>query len=515
MRSCTTSVLSVCRSQYRFHFYRILFVSFLVFAGLLSPACSQEESNSGLQGFADESPSTSEGGLSPDSSPKEVNESRLEQVGSLGGSISGLAWKGRYAYVGMGRHLAIIDLADPAKPEFINRLVSKHRVNAVISSEQLLIVGEEEGGLYVYGLINPASPILLNGSSPLNLGGGVMSLVLQGETLYAAVLGRGLSRINLFNPASPQLDGEFLIDNRDGSEYEGVTDFSVAGHIAYVQDTWDYRFFVVDLSTHPDPTLITEVDEFSYMEDTAVLGNILYVSNGGIVNGYVTGDKFINVVDASQPENLRVIDTLETNGYDLQIHGNLLFVYGTDHPLLQVYDISDPINPIEVEFAPSLIRSWVTDMTFQGTVSLVAGAGAHLYTVDWLDPFHPTVLGTYSEPFFVRKVCPQGTTLLAVSDMFDERWTNPDPGEIPRAWLVDVSSPKEPRVLSSIVTPFPIEAAGWIGEYEFVLSGEDKTWIFGALDPHSPVRIGQFPSGFCGNIVYDSPYLYGNSASKE
>lgn len=515
MRPCTASVPTVCRSLFGFHFYHILFTGLLLLAGFSSPACSQDESTSGQSGFASESTSKSEGGLSTDSSPKETNDSRLELVGSLGGFISGLAWEGKYAYVGIGRHLSIIDLTNPAKPEFINRLVYKHRVNAVISSEQLLIVGDEGGGIYVYGLTDPASPILLNGSSPLNLRGGVMSLDLQGGTLYAAVLGRGLSRINLINPASPQLDGEFLIYNRDGSEYEGVTDFSVAGHIAFVQDTWDYRFFVVDLSTHPDPTLITEVDEFSYMEDTAVLGNILYVSNVGIVNGYVTGDKFIKVVDASQPENLKVINTLETDGYDIQIHENLLFVYGTEHPRIQVFDISDPIKPVELEFDPSLIRSWVTDMTFHGSLSLVAGAGAHLYTIDWVDPLQPTILGTYSEPFFVRQVCPQGTTLLAASDIYDERWVNPDPGEIPRAWLIDVSSPEEPRVLSSIVTPFPVEAAGWIGEYAFVLSGEDKTWIFGTLDPHNPVRIGQFPRGFSGDIVYDSPYLYGNSASKE
>jgi len=72
--------------------------------------------------------------------------SNVELVGQIGGAVLAVAVEGRYAYVGVGPRLVVLDVADPARPVEVGRTdMLPGVVEGVAVSGSYAYVADDEG----------------------------------------------------------------------------------------------------------------------------------------------------------------------------------------------------------------------------------------------------------------------------------------------------------------------------------------------------------------------------------
>jgi hypothetical protein len=80
-------------------------------------------------------------------------------VGQIGGATLAVAVQGRYAYVGVGPRLVVVDVGDPARPVEVGRTgVLPGVVRDVAVSGSYAYVADGDAGLRVIDVSNPSSP---------------------------------------------------------------------------------------------------------------------------------------------------------------------------------------------------------------------------------------------------------------------------------------------------------------------------------------------------------------------
>jgi hypothetical protein len=93
-------------------------------------------------------------GGAPGDQPRNV-----ELVGQIGGACLAVAVQGRYAYIGVGPRLVVLDVSNPAGPLLLGRTaVLPGLVHGVAVAGTLAYVADGEAGLRVVDVSNPASP---------------------------------------------------------------------------------------------------------------------------------------------------------------------------------------------------------------------------------------------------------------------------------------------------------------------------------------------------------------------
>ncbi|WP_448605243.1 LVIVD repeat-containing protein [Thermoflexus hugenholtzii] len=151
--------------------------------------------------------------------------SNVELVGQVGGSIWAVAVQGRYAYVGVGPRLVVMDVGDPSRPVVVGRTgVLPGVVRGVAVSGSYAYVAD--GGLRVIDVSNPAAPREVGFYDTL---GWALGVAVSGSYAYVADGNKGLRVIDVSNPAAPREVGVY--DTPGGAE-----DVAVSGSYAYVAD---------------------------------------------------------------------------------------------------------------------------------------------------------------------------------------------------------------------------------------------------------------------------------------
>ena len=82
-------------------------------------------------------------------------------VGQLGGATYTVALKSKYAYIGVGPRLVMLDVNTPSSPVVVGQIaVFPGVVNqVVVSGDYAYIAAGEEGGLRIMDISNPTSPM--------------------------------------------------------------------------------------------------------------------------------------------------------------------------------------------------------------------------------------------------------------------------------------------------------------------------------------------------------------------
>jgi hypothetical protein len=127
-------------------------------------------------------------------------------------NCSDLADGGRYLYLACSFGLNIADLVDPKKPTALPGLVTPQfggtvlldTPSAVALTGTRLVLAEEDKGIQVLDVANPAAPTALGS---LNLGTWAEELDIIGSRALVAATG-GLEVVDLSNPAMPRFEGE-------------------------------------------------------------------------------------------------------------------------------------------------------------------------------------------------------------------------------------------------------------------------------------------------------------------
>lgn len=209
----------------------------------------------------------------------------IEVISEAGGSATALDVSGDYAYVSMGDNLEIIDITDPANPDFVAR----------------------------FGLGTIAG-----------------DLQVVNNTVYL-ITGDGLYVVDVSNPQAPTQIGTLAVSSPQG--------LHVVGGLAYIS-TWTDGLRVIDISDPNNPAEVGSLAVPDFARDVQVSGNYAYLANG--FDGLV-------IANVSNPASMSIVGTLTSVGYarSIDIKGNLAYV-GTNTDGLKIVDVSNPAAPVEV-----------------------------------------------------------------------------------------------------------------------------------------------------------------------
>jgi len=184
---------------------------------------------------------------------------------------------------------------------------------------------------------------------------------------------------------------------------------------------------------------------------------------------------------------------------DYEISGNLLFI-GANFNGIQVYDISDPINPFWVRNIPLGYQVW--DISISGGY-LYAANYSTISFVD-IDPIdQASVVGSLNTPPAEFAIASNGTTVYSVGA------TYPD-GELN---IIDASDPTTPSEIASLPFPgFPI-AVKYLDGYVYVVAA-DNLHIIDVDPPETPSLVSTVTMTNSAFEVFVEPgYAYVSSYS--
>lgn len=339
-------------------------------------------------------------------------------------------------------------------------LTSCGLVNAELFLPEKLDVGSSEPP----NLPVVPPPALVSKQDSWGYGGTPYDLALSGNILLAGT-SRGLSIMDVSDPYLPT-----EINLLKGSSINRVTKVN---DLLFVSSS-SGALSLYNIATPQSPLFQSSL-MLSFPHRVATQGTVAYVPDNA---------SGIRVVDFSDPANLQLVTTVDTNGnaVSAQIEGSYLYV-ADDFQGLKIFDISTPT-------APTLVGTYLTsddalDVKVKGNYAYIAVSWSSIDIVDISNKANPVLALSYMDFFNyyngVEKVEIQGNYLLAM-DYYN--------GLI----VYDITNPVNPITTGSAI-PF---ATRWWGEpYGFVTNSThmfiaSETYGVGTLDisditaPHIP-----------------------------
>ncbi len=225
--------------------------------------------------------------------------------------------------------------------------------------------------LVVMDATNPEQPVKVGQSEILP--GVVRALALSDSLVFAATGLGGLQVIDLAEPTQPA-----VIASYDTGAY--LEDLAVAGSVVYLANTpkWDGSNWVgaslqvVDVSDPRQLRLLGGYDTPGYEHGVAAAGGLVFVADG---------DGGLRVLEGANPAALREVGAYDTPGYALDVATDGKYAYVADFTEgVRVVDVGDPANPKEVGFVETPGKAG--SVTLSGETVYVADGEGGLRVVE-------------------------------------------------------------------------------------------------------------------------------------
>jgi hypothetical protein len=266
-----------------------------------------------------------------------------------------------------------------------------------------------------------------------------------------------------------------------------VNDVAMLGTKAYVARAGGLS--AIEISNPASPQQVATVGNFSASK-LAVSGNLLVVSAAWSTDSErVDGLRLFDVADPSNPQLLSVVNTGRFTILDLALSGN--YAYAADERGLHVLDISNPVDPKQVEHYWS---GQVQSVASTGDYAYVANGWAGLEVLDISDLSRPRSVGGRASGRFAQAVAVSGHHAYVLSA--DETWWN-DGFQLNVFNLDDPSDPQRVGDLT-VLEPLGIPSLAVSGRYAYVASPWDGRMI-DISDPARPLEVGRC----CASSVSD------------
>ncbi len=223
---------------------------------------------------------------------------------------------GKYAViVKENEKLQIFDMTDVTNPVQVGTMTPDSSVGRVAGSHNVLVDGDYAyvvgnhgvGGLEIFDISNPASPVEVGGFQPFYY----HDIAIRNDTMYAAgIYGDGIDIIDVSNKTSPSLIKRF---NYAGSGAHNM-DLSADGKFIYISDeigtsgNWTRIFDLNDLNN------IQEVSQI--IVDPAAVAHNCYRKDTLLYQAYYTeGVRVWSVADPNNPYEVAYYDTYGPAAY--------------------------------------------------------------------------------------------------------------------------------------------------------------------------------------------------------
>ena len=392
---------------------------------------------------------------------------------------------GELAYVAEASSgLRVIDVSNPASPVELGAINFPDQALAVEVVGGLAYVAGRNSGLRVIDVSSPTAPVEVGA---LGTRGTTWDVELIGGLAYVAD-GSGLRVIDVSNPAEPVEIGSVV---PAGGR---VDDVEVLGGMAYVLKR-PFGLGIIDVSNPAAPIEVGALDTPNVSQDVAVIGEMAYVVDGGVLGPF--GGPFgasLRVIDVSDPAIPVELGALELGGTVERAHswrgvavvGGLAYVasvvLGAQGPTifvesagLRVIDVSNPAAPVEVGRLDTLDDSLA-----------VAVAGGHAYVVDGsglrvIDVSNPTV------PFEVGGVNTSGGA-IDVEVLDGLAYVAKGPSGL---GIIDVSNPAAPIEVGALDT-LDARRVAVVGGVAYIADGRKGLRVIDVSNPAAPIELGAF-----------------------
>jgi len=275
---------------------------------------------------------------------------------------------GDYAFVARDSlGVSVVDIRVPYSPVLVDSLPSQSESRELFAKYPRLYVAEFRGGITVFDISNPASPVKLatyppagnhtndvfaddsriyeaggygadgilvireassgnilgtyTNSQPDEMARGFSCVWVEGNYAYAGTNGGWLHIIDVSNPSAPVRVGRYYNPGITGYDV-WLLDVLVSGTRAYLAD-WGAGFIVLDVSDPQSPRelgVFKNVPDGPDFYDVVVDGNTAYTANGW---------GCLAVIDVSNPVNMSLILSVNPKGSSylgIALYGNYAVV---------------------------------------------------------------------------------------------------------------------------------------------------------------------------------------------
>jgi hypothetical protein len=311
--------------------------------------------------------------------------SKLDLIGSLGGSAFGVTVQDHYAYVGEGRSLVVLDISTPSSPSVIGRVVLPGVVMDIAIFGKYAYVANLEGGLQVVDISNPAAPAI-RGFYPMTSKASAEGISILDGLAYVADDNAGLEVFDLGNPVVRTLLSSISCGGGVAVKVKGST----KGTFAYVSTGGS--LCVVDVSQPASPKLLgqTPVGDGGAWASIDVSGTSVFAT---------TLFGALHLIDVSQPSAPKdsVLQTGDNGGYsEVAVSGN--YLYAQSDIGFTVFNVSGTsLTKVARNASVSSSGRLYTKMGIFGNRAFIADGAAGLQIVDVSNPGNPLSLATFTD----------------------------------------------------------------------------------------------------------------------
>lgn len=408
-----------------------------------------------------------------------------------------------YVAAGVGG-LFIFDVSNPASPVRIGGYDTPGEAVDVVVSGGLAFVADTEAGIQIVDVGSPSSPVRIGG---YETAGAAYGVAVSGSLVLVASDSAGLQIIDAANPVAPVLLGGYNTTGRAS----GVT---LHGSRAYVADGVA-GLQTIDLTNPASPTLVSTFKTGGWAQDVVVVDNYAYVADG------LAGMMMIDITNPAAPAR---VGSHDTAGYafSLNVLEDRVFVADADAGVVVLG--FDPENPTTFQVLGSYATTGAAySAALVGELTYIADRSAGLEIVNLSDPANPVRQGGVATSGYSWTVALTGDIALVADDDNGLRIidvANPaSPGEISShdagdvvygvtvsgnlayvaasaagLKILDISSPAAPVAVGGIATLSPATSVTLTGDLALVSSGTGLE-IINVSTPASPSRIFSFEFG--------------------
>ncbi|MCC6166269.1 MAG: hypothetical protein IT329_03490 [Caldilineaceae bacterium] len=378
-------------------------------------------------------------------------------AGQIGGQMQGIAVQGRYAYMGVGPRLTILDLSAPDRPTLVGQTsILPGLVYAVTVEGNRAYVTTEGGDLRIVDVTDAAQPRDITAEvadRPRAAQDPLAAPAAAANGLVYQAAGRaGLQIVDASNPDATV--GSF-------TALESAADVQVDGSTAYVVDPWS-GLHLLDVTTPAAPREIGQVDTPGLASQVAVAGSRAYLLDRWF------GLYIVDVSNAQSPA-LRGRYAAPQQ-VDAVVQAGSTAYTAARGDGLWVIDLSDPAAPRAVAHV-ELPEIGAGLALMDGYLYVAAGeAGLYIYRLD--NARAPEQVAVYTAVGSAVGVAAAGGFVYIADEWMGLR-------------IVNVADPRRPVEVAS-VEGLPVRDVAVVGNLLYVAADDADLQVFDVADPSTP-----------------------------
>jgi hypothetical protein len=346
------------------------------------------------------------------------NPARLSLLHSLSVMAFRVRIAGTRAYV-LGGGLTIVDVGNPGSPQILSHITGNFDAGDIDVEGNLAYISGSDG-LYIFNVANPSSPALLGKALPDHYKPGPIQVIHS--IVYSA--GETLFLFEVSDPTAPTLIGSY-------SGAGQIRDIHIAGTTAYLAADSN-GFQIAQLGTSPFVAPASNLQDGLVVERVAVGGGIallgarsvvefvdltilksptllgrvervplsdtLRISNG--IAYIAAANAGLQIYDVHTPSNPRWLaaykPSADFEAQILEIHGNWLYL-GSPQRGIDVLDVSTPATPRLRNNVPAALNLFFNAKFQVAANRLYLGqSGGYISIYDLSNPRTPTFIRTYN-----------------------------------------------------------------------------------------------------------------------